>query len=75
MKVDQFENARKTRKKAQQTFFSQKQTKLVMTIIERIEKIKIKTKKSGKNNVISFPKPRMPHRIQFRSKFKTKMLE
>jgi hypothetical protein len=46
-----------------------------MTIIERIEKIKIKTKKSGKNNVISFPKPRMPHRIQFRSKFKTKMLE
>lgn len=43
-----------------------------MTIIERNEKENKKEKRSGKNNVRSFPKPRMPHRIQFRSKFQTK---
>jgi len=60
MKVDRFENARKTRKKS------------VMTLIKRNEKENKKKKRSGKNYVISFPKPRMPHRIQFREIFKTK---
>jgi hypothetical protein len=44
MEVDQFENARKTRKKTQQTFFSSTK-QLVMTIIERNEKEKKKWKK------------------------------
>jgi len=43
-----------------------------MTIMERNEKENKKKKRSGKINVRKFPKPRMPHRIQFRSKFKTK---
>jgi hypothetical protein len=39
-----------------------------MTLIERNEKENKKKKRSGKNYVRSFPKPRMPHRIQFREK-------
>jgi hypothetical protein len=62
MKVDQFQNARKTRKKAQQTFFS---------FTNKIGDDK-KKRRSGKKNVKSFAKPKMLDRIQFRAKFKAK---
>jgi hypothetical protein len=72
MKIDQFENARKTRKKAQQTFFSSTKKFGDENYREKWKKQNKKKKRSGKNYVRSFPKPRMPHRIQFKEKFKTK---